>query len=435
MFEVPNAKRIKRSDLFHTDNSPTGSEADSRSRSASPADIDTDHDDGDATITVPDYGFEYDFISPTVAAIPPKSEAVPTTSKKTEVHDNQTHEDDQEQEQEFQFRLFTSATVTAQTQKPSQSSQQQSSNVARPTIRLSRTPSPAPLSGQDGLLSLDKAHFVRPHRPETYYFTAALPADTAQALKSQYAEVAVSTSHVLSRSKSTIWPGSVLPWRVIHVELVAPNRRGQGTVTKSTAGKVSGPGLASRSTSRPKPSKKRRIVLRQRLAKRAEMAAQAVAAELTEKEKRTRRNREKKVKRKEREKMKKQKLLQQEEGTGAQRGDGDGDGGDDGLHGETDQGEDRGSEAGDVQTGAGRPTIVADDTVAPKAEKTDPHQLHTASTSARAPTATAITSSKADHDTEQVLSRPAPTAMRTTSASAPTRRAPIERGTAPTSVH
>ena len=70
---------------------------------------------------------------------------------------------------------------------------------------------------------------------------------------------------------------------------------------------------------RTKPSKKRRILLRQHLARRKELAAKQVDVEAAEREKRTRRNREKKVKRKAREKRKK---LGEDGGNGVVDGNG-----------------------------------------------------------------------------------------------------------------
>jgi hypothetical protein len=173
------------------------------------------------------------------------------------------------------------------------------------TIRLSATPEPVAL---DDALSLDKAHFLRPNRPETYYFTAALPEETVQRLKAEYAAVAMSTTDVVSRAESTRWPGTVLPWRLIRVQLLNKASRSTGQhqsgQVDSTAAQHNN-STQQKARARSRPSKKRRILVRRRLALRSELAAQAKVTEETEKEKRTRRNREKKVKKKEREKRKK----------------------------------------------------------------------------------------------------------------------------------
>ncbi|EXJ93092.1 hypothetical protein A1O3_01648 [Capronia epimyces CBS 606.96] len=346
MFAVPGAKRIKRSELFEAGDSPPGSQADSRSGSpASPG-----CRDSDGVVAVPNYGFDYDFISHEVQV----EAGLPEAS-------NHAENGEGDQEQEYQFRLFTAAT----SRPKAQTSQLQSPTSLRPTIRLSRSPSPSALDRAPGL---DTAHFVRPYRPQTYYFTSALPQETIQTLRSQYVEVAVSTSEVLSRAKSASWPGSTLPWRVIHVELSnSPPSADQTAQSRSSAFVKAHDASSSRSKS--KPSKKRRIVLRRRLVKHNELVAEAMDAEMAEREKRTRRNREKKVKRKEREKRKK--LLEGQPQA------------DDGLHNVpkgSNQGEEmhegkEDAEMTDVQTG--QSPSVAPKRQAPTAKGRAPTSAHT----------------------------------------------------------
>ncbi|KIW99177.1 uncharacterized protein Z519_00840 [Cladophialophora bantiana CBS 173.52] len=294
MFEVPDAKRVKRSALFREDDSQ-GSRA--STRSVSP--VEPTGDEGE-NIVEPTYCFEYDFIAPRSSSPKP-----PLASSKSQLGVNSP-----EEEQEYQFRLFASTSKsTAEPSKPNPT-------TADSRIRLSHTPEPVALADS---LSLDKAQFLRPNRPDSYYFTSALPEEMTQVLRSQYADVAVSSSDVISRAKSTKWPGAALPWRLIHVELLGKGRQLKDTV--QPAGSISN---TRESKSSPKrPSKKRRILLRRRLALRQELAAQTRAAEETEREKRTRRNREKKVKRKEREKRKK---LEAPEADGKHTGDEEGEG-------------------------------------------------------------------------------------------------------------
>ncbi|KIV83455.1 hypothetical protein PV11_05478 [Exophiala sideris] len=263
MFEVPDAKRIKRSELFQGDISPQ-----SLSRSTSPIAAD---DQEEATPSKVDYGFEYDFITPDAKSAQPTE---------TEAAHEPSNEDNNE-EQEFDFRLFTTAP-----KHPSQ------------PIRLSATPPPTDPTETP---TLDQANFIRPNRPDSYYFTSALAPESTQTLKSQYATAALSTTDVLSLATSTKWPGTALPWRCIHVKLTKPTNPSQGRDRKSVTQQLD----SSTDSRRSRPSKKRRILLRKRLALRANLAAQAGHDEEAEREKRTRRNREKKVKRKEREKRKK----------------------------------------------------------------------------------------------------------------------------------
>lgn len=347
-------------------------------------------------MTVPDYGFEYEFISPDVDQAEGKARPLAPAPKDKEIAEDV--DQDQEEEQEYQFRLFTSAATQPKAQSPT---------FIKPIIRLSRSPSP--VVGLDRALSLDKAHFIRPNRPDTYYFTAALPAETVHSLRSQYAQVAVSTSDVISRAKATSWPGTTLPWRVIHVQLANRSSSARDRHVVEAIVKTTHESSSSKSNSKPKAksSKKRRIVLRRRLAKSAELAAQAVEAELTEKEKRTRRNREKKVKRKEREKKKK--LL---DGTGAAQEDG-------GLRDHEAKGS---NPAGEEHKGTVEAVL---------ADRTD---------ESRATEAVREGKSRQEQDEEKRPLRapsaeqeptPTPTAVRTTSA--PTRRAPTSKSRVPTS--
>lgn len=240
-----------------------------------------------------DYGFEYDFISP-----------IPDPLEASEAPPDIGAGDEQDQAKPaYQFRLFTS--------RPDSANKNTREDVLKPSIRLSPTPPPINLSES---LSLDKAHFVRPHRPDSYYFTSSLPTETLSSLKSQFAEVALSSSDVLSLAEVTKWPGSALPWRVINVKLAMPSWQTQKQTTP----------VASSLKSR-KPSKKRRIILRRRLARAKEAAQLQKLAEETEKEKRTRRNREKKVKKKEREKRKKAETQGAETTSGIGREDREGD--------------------------------------------------------------------------------------------------------------
>ncbi|KAK5257772.1 hypothetical protein LTR40_009222, partial [Exophiala xenobiotica] len=312
---------IKRSELLQRDESPQ-----SPSSSRSPFPFGAEEDVESDQNVKPDYGFQYDFIDPvslshTSEAAAPKSQAF-----KADDDDDKT-QDQEEEEQEYQFRLFTSSAP----QKSTPAQAQPFQPTTNPTIRLSATPPPEALAES---LSLDKANFIRPNRPdESYYFTSAVPERLRNDLKSQYSQVALSTSDVLSRATSTPWPGTALPWRCIHVvEQVNPRSRRHklnrdpsnnspsasvraatktdtdtDTNTSSSNADANANANAGRQhdRQRTRPSKKSRILLRRRLALRAERAAQAEKSDELERQKRTQRNREKKVKRKEREKRKK----------------------------------------------------------------------------------------------------------------------------------
>lgn len=254
----------------------------------------------------PNYGFQYDFVDVNPATILPTgpvSSNPPRQTQPTGEEAGEENEKEEDQEEEYQFRLFTSTAGSKPT--PDATHGESSSTAVKLKIRLSPTPDPGTLADEP---SLDRAHFVRPNRPLTYYLTSALPKETVQELRAQYVDAAVATADVLSRAKSSPWPGTVLPWRLVHIKL---DRRQESKsklnsslpldYVQSQSQQAAGAAAARRS----KPSKKRRILLRRRQTLRAERAAQAKVADETEREKRTRRNREKKVKRKEREKRKK----------------------------------------------------------------------------------------------------------------------------------
>ncbi|KIW80173.1 hypothetical protein Z517_06788 [Fonsecaea pedrosoi CBS 271.37] len=354
MFEVPDAKRVKRSDLFrddHDDDDVDDTLPGSRgsSRSVSPCPTTHPKDDGENVLR-PSYGFEYEFVAPPTASSPKQkrkaklgSDLRAPTKPESESAVNPKQEGEEEGEEEpleFQFRLFTSSkksrstTTTSAARRPSQddvttTTTTTTTTIADTRIRLSRTPEPAALEES---LSLENAHFLRPHRPDSYYFTSALPDEATQALRTQYADVAVSTADILSRATRTKWPGAALPWRLIHVQLLHGKDRSAGAQPLRSS-------TSSSSSGSKRPSKKRRILLRRRLALRQELAAQAKATEETEREKRTRRNREKKVKRKEREKRKKvgvEEGGQEGEGEGKAVGGGGGGGGHDDEEGKED---------------------------------------------------------------------------------------------------
>ncbi|KEF52210.1 uncharacterized protein A1O9_11837 [Exophiala aquamarina CBS 119918] len=307
MFEVPEAKRIKRLEILATDDGDNGSQRSrhSSSRQVSPSRSQPEDQDRQADVKV-DYGFEYEFISLSQA----QSQTQVTQEKPGPGHKKGEEEDrESSEEPSYQFRLFTKPTTTSISdpvvdRKPSLT-----------TIRLSTTPEPnSALLTSASDVPLSSVHFVRPQRPESqyYYFTSALPPAKQALLKSQYAEVALSTRDVLSNASMTKWPGAAVPWRVIKTKV--SNMTSATTKDPSNARK--GALLASRprpgSGPRLRPSKKRRIHLRRQLTAKSAATEQQKLSDEAEREKRTRRNREKKVKRKEREKRKKQEAEQAE---------------------------------------------------------------------------------------------------------------------------
>lgn len=312
MFGVPAAKRIKRSEFLAADDNDDGSQSskNSSSRAASPSPFQPGGSNKDLVDVNVDYGFEYDFISPSQS----QSQSQVFQQRAGPGHENGEEEGQEPSEEpSYQFRLFTTPGTTTTNNDKTPSSDLHL-REGQHLIRLSTSPEPATaLLASEQEVSLEKAHFVRPHRPESqyYYFTASLPEARQAQLKSQYADVALSTSDVLLNAATTKWPGTAVPWRVVKVTVATKGRSAlkKGLPLAQTT-------IASRShlTSRKaRPSKRRRIHIRRQLAAKSAAKEQQKLSDEAEREKRTRRNREKKVKRKEREKRKRQDAQEAEE--------------------------------------------------------------------------------------------------------------------------
>ncbi|KIV93171.1 hypothetical protein PV10_04408 [Exophiala mesophila] len=303
--DLGDKKRMKRSENFnHHEDSEV---SDDGSRTSPSKDVD-DHSDIEI-----DYGFEYDFITPptTLSSRDPAKSNNQTENPLASTIPEQSPDpkdpqhEDEDGETTYQFRLFSAHPSSGLSKSTADAATPVAAAASKDTIRLSATPPPS----ADNLnlidnISLHKTQFLRPRRPDSYYFTSALPTSTLSRLSSQYSETALSTTDILTRAKSTKWPGTSLPWRVIHVKLAQPTKTPTPTTTSRSSTQPSSSSRPQRIN--PRPSKKRRLVLRRRSAAQADLVEKAKAADEAEREKRTRRNREKKVKRKEREKRKKQ---------------------------------------------------------------------------------------------------------------------------------
>ncbi|KAL9580135.1 MAG: hypothetical protein Q9212_004670 [Teloschistes hypoglaucus] len=140
--------------------------------------------------------------------------------------------------------------------------------------------SPEPESGEPG--------FVRPRRPEGYYFTGARSREEQE----QYSDVAIEGGDIVKQSQLK-WPGWELPWRVTTIK-VNSRKRVPEAATQPEPGD---------SGKRKRMGKKRRIAIRVKLQthkKKEESTKRTeVEKEVLEREKRSRRNREKKIKRRE----------------------------------------------------------------------------------------------------------------------------------------
>ncbi|KAL2811500.1 hypothetical protein BJX63DRAFT_275366 [Aspergillus granulosus] len=272
MFDLPDAKRIRRDDILSRDSSS----------SPSPPPDNTIYPDAQARLGAL---LNLDF-STTVP-----QDSVPATSAAPQ--DDPNGEDE---EQEFEFRLFSAPAPTNPSGKEDSNGATGTTESGAQKLRI-RLRSPTPAAGAGG-----EGRFVKPFRGWSYYFTA--PGllsgekrdgdrdgeDEGIALKRrQLEDVAVSGEDIIKLA-GVPWPGCDLPWRVIRLkrEHTKLPREEKGT-KPSTITCV--PQSAERlPLSRKKPGKKRRIQLRKR-------AVVAERAKETEAEKRNRKNREKKIKR------------------------------------------------------------------------------------------------------------------------------------------
>ncbi|PGH34212.1 hypothetical protein GX50_02986 [[Emmonsia] crescens] len=319
MFELPGAKRVRREDL-----QPRRS-----SRSPSPA---------ESTAATYAANALRNIFSSIETYTPPNLQPA-------RLSPDLEHIQDEEEEREFEFRLFRAPPVPAQkdvtghdqgskgrnlgeygegvhmhTDAPEQMDAK-NAGIQKFRIRL-RSPTPTINDGDGG--------FVVPFRGWEYYFSdpewvrrkvagdgighQSIELDTRQ--KERFIDAAVCGETILEDAKNNIWPGCHLPWRVIHLKTISSKNKPKESSEPSQTASITlvNPLAATEAPkSRKKPGKKRRIVLRQRL-------AAARTAEEADREKRTRRNREKKIKKKQREKEKKTALREGGSGQGKSEG-------------------------------------------------------------------------------------------------------------------
>ncbi|KAF8855723.1 hypothetical protein BDZ45DRAFT_804746 [Acephala macrosclerotiorum] len=260
MFDVPDAKRVRRSDLT------------TRSQSASP------------TPSSPDPNLEKTFQAQLAALYGPIS----TTSGPTGKPDiEEVEEDKDSKEQEFEFRLFFSAPTAATT-----------ADTTVQKILLEDEESEEEDGSREG-------RFLRP-RPRSYYF--ARPASEER--KQEYRFAALDGEEVLGLASKRAW-GLEVPWRVkVLTAPILKNIKSKTDTFNDAGTRIEAIDEETAEVGKKKkPGKKRRIILREKKRKK-EAGEEAKRKKEEEKEaaareKRTKRNREKKVKRKLKEKAKK----------------------------------------------------------------------------------------------------------------------------------
>ncbi|KAL4885653.1 hypothetical protein BJY04DRAFT_137062 [Aspergillus karnatakaensis] len=306
MFDLPDAKRVRRDDLTNR-----------ASTSPPPS---------------PPPESAYPDAQKRLSALLNLEIAAPSQPPQQPSPDDQKNQGEDE-EQEFEFRLFAAPAKPSDAEKkdadgtPDKSDAlgaqtQTQTQTQKLRIRL-RSPTPTLGAGSG------EGRFVNPFRGWGYYFSAPgllsgtsgkdIARDEAEAVKleerrKQFADVAVSGEEMV-RWAGVSWPGCFLPWKVTrlkreHVKL-PKEEKGTGLPAAAITCVVETPERVP--LSRKKPGKKRRIQLRKR-------AAVAERAKETEAEKRNRKNREKKIKRR-------QKAREQKAAAAANGGGGDGDAG------------------------------------------------------------------------------------------------------------
>ncbi|KAH8821430.1 hypothetical protein F5884DRAFT_86700 [Xylogone sp. PMI_703] len=258
MFEIPQAKRVRRSELF------------SASRSASPTGSANSSEDIDPAIELQ----LQQRLASIYGAIEVDNGSSDVPKKQLGVETAKESADDvkEEGEEAFEFRLF--------------------STVKREVGEGKFTPIQKIVLKDEEVLG--DGGFVRT-RDASFYIQEKATGDR----KRQIDAMAVSGEDILRGTEKRYF-GWEVPWRVTVIR----------TSTKNPDLSLKDQGIQSAvEGKKKKPGKKRRILLRVRTKKKAEMQekkiAEMEAKEAALKEKKTRRNREKKVKRKLKEKAKK----------------------------------------------------------------------------------------------------------------------------------
>ncbi|TGJ87958.1 hypothetical protein E0Z10_g810 [Xylaria hypoxylon] len=266
MFAFPEAKRVRRKDLY-----------DSASDSAA-SDEETDHDSLAESAVRAKLNAQLSGLFNLSFAVgsgvqqqeADQSGAQPQPQAPSPVGDVQ-HEGEHPEGEAFAFRLFRDEAPTH-------------------TVVLTHDEDPGALG--DGA-------FVVPSRPHSYYIASApSPGEV-----SEYRSVAVTAEYLLADAKKRRW-GLEKPWRVIHI---MPDSNSASS--KSTPGPTKEEDSAVQNKRRTRPGKKHRIILRVREKAKREreeaMKKLLVDKEQHLQEKKKRLNRERKLKRRQKEREKK----------------------------------------------------------------------------------------------------------------------------------
>ncbi|KAK4177608.1 hypothetical protein QBC36DRAFT_326711 [Triangularia setosa] len=248
MFEVPDAKRVRREDLYSSSD-----EEDVRENGSSQEDADLLRQKLSSLLAIN-------------LAVPPQNETEGDTSM-VDAGQDQTQplpENEANQEEEFTFRLFSSA----------------------PTQKVVLAP-----KEDEIIASTEDIPFKE--RPLSYYIQKPLTPEEQEQIRHS----ALSGQDILALSKQRAW-GLEVPWRVARIEIVASTKK----PAQPTAG---GKTIEEGDKKKKRPGKKTRIKFRINERKHKEEESKKLTKEEHLKEKKKRLNREKKLKRRQKEKAKK----------------------------------------------------------------------------------------------------------------------------------
>ncbi|KAK0739552.1 hypothetical protein B0T21DRAFT_362844 [Apiosordaria backusii] len=250
MFEVPDAKRVRREDLYSSSDEEEIQENESSQQNA---DLLRQKLSSLLAINL---------------AVPPKNEIEGDVSMVDADQDptQPPQETEANQEEEFAFRLFSSAPAQKVVLAPKE---------------------------EDIIASSEDIPFKE--RPLSYYIRPPLTPEEQEQIRHS----ALSGQDVLALSRQRAW-GLEVPWRVTRISIVATNTK--KPITSNSATKAAEEGDKKK---KKRPGKKSRIKLRIKAQKRKEEESKKLTKEEHLKEKKKRLNREKKLKRRQKEKAKK----------------------------------------------------------------------------------------------------------------------------------
>ncbi|ROW06022.1 hypothetical protein VMCG_04639 [Cytospora schulzeri] len=267
MFEIPNAKRVRRDELYDS-----SSDAESNSHNGTE----------DAELRARFNEQLSNLLGLELSAPEPASghKADPDDAQRHDV----TEEHEEKHEEEFEFRLFSTSSKTA-------------------------APARVVLSNSDDEGEQGEGAFVVPTRPVIYYMAG----EPTPEQREGYEHAAVTGEDIVAGAGKRAW-GLERPWRVVKITMsTGKSANGPSNIVKSTsAAKEQG----DEGAKRKRPGKKRRIAMR--IKSKAEKAQedQKMSKEEHLKEKKKRLNREKKLKRKAKEKQ--QRLAAKANGEGGE---------------------------------------------------------------------------------------------------------------------